>query len=212
VNEGSTLVLSAAADCATSFAWSALSGPAPRILDPETKALTVTLPRIAGDTAVVYRFSAVYADSSPYRDVKVHIKESIPEPAFTFPANLTWNGKDTVPFRPAVANLAAIKASRDSILIWNWTLMGTAADTLWLKDGLMLQSSPEGKLQIGLCLNNNGPATCKTATMTVSATTALAAVARLKTAQAAWLLGQPGRDARGRRGDGTTAVTPRFRP
>ena len=214
VNEGSTLVLSSTADCANGFSWAALSGPAPRILDPETKALTVTLPRVAGDTVVVYRFAAAYADSSPYKDVKVHIKESIPEPAFTFPADLTWNGKDTVPFRPSVTNLAAIKASRDSVLSWNWTVTGTTADTLWLKDGLMLERSPEGKMQVGLCLANGWLPTCKTVNMTVSATTALSAVARLRAARAeAWA---SGRDAKGRlprvNGEGTGDVTPRFLP
>lgn len=171
VDEGSVVKLSGIADCAGGVSWTALSGPAPRILDPETRTLSVGIPRVAGDTLIVYRFAAAYGDSAPYRDIRVRIREAIPEPAFTLPTGLAWNGKDAMAFRPVIANLAAIKASRDSALHWSWTVTGPETDTTWLKDGLTLESAAaEGKLEVGLCLDNSGPAVCRTAAITVSRT------------------------------------------
>jgi hypothetical protein len=173
IAEGGSVTLSGIADCATAYSWSAISGPAPRMLDPEVKNLSIVMPRVAGDTALVYRFTATFAASAPYKDVRVTIKEKIPEPAFTFPSSLTWNGADSVALRPVISNLAAIKASRDTAIHWAWTLTGADADTSWLKDGLMLRkASAEGSLQVGLCLDNSGPSTCHNLGVTVSAATA----------------------------------------
>lgn len=171
VDEGSTVKLTGIADCAAGVSWMALSGPAPRILDPETRILAISVPRVAGDTVLVYRFTAAYADSAPYRDVRVRIREAIPEPVFTLPAGLAWSGKEAIAFRPSITNLAAIKASRDTALHWSWTMTGPETDTTWLKDGLNLNSAAaEGKLEVGLCLDNSGPAVCRTAAITVSRT------------------------------------------
>ncbi len=172
-NEGAQLTLLATADCASAFSWSVLSGPAPAILDPEVQRLSVIVPRVVGDVNFVYRFTATYPDSSPHWDVRVTIKEAIPEPDFNFPTILTWNGQDSLAFIPVITNLSAIKASRDSVLTWTWTTTDLPTDTSWLANGLLLKSASSGKLDIGLCLNNGGKATCKTASLTVSPTTAL---------------------------------------
>lgn len=171
IDEGAVVTLSGKADCASGVSWSALSGPAPRILDPETRDLTVKMPRILGDTVIVYRFSAIYGDSTAYRDVRVRIKEAVPEPAFTLPAGMLWNGKESADIAPAITNLAAIDASKEKVIHWAWTVNGLEADTAWMKDGLTLKSAvAEGNLEIGLCLDNSGPAVCKTAIVTVSRT------------------------------------------
>ena len=167
-NEGATLNLLATTQCATSFAWTVVSGPAPKILDPEVKILSVTLPRVTKDTAMVYRFTAVYPDSSSHKDVRILIKESIPDPDFTMPADPNWNGTDLYKFRPTINNIPAIIVTRDSVINWAWTLTGPAADTLWLKDGLLLKSAAAGKLQVKLCLDNGGAPICKTSTVTVT--------------------------------------------
>lgn len=172
-NEGALLTLLATADCASAFSWSVLSGPAPAILDPEVQRLSVIVPRVVGDVDFVYRFTATYPDSSPHWDVRVTIKEGIPEPAFNFPAILAWTGQDSLAFIPVVTNLSAIKASRDSVLTWMWKTSGVPTDTGWLANGLLLKSASSGKLDIELCLDNGGKATCKTTSLTVSPTTAL---------------------------------------
>jgi hypothetical protein len=165
--EGASLVLTGVADCATSYQWSALSGPAPRILDPEVKALQVALPRVIGDTAIVYRFSAVSGGSVRTRDVIVQIRETIPEPAFSL-ADAAWSGKDSLLVQPNIENLSVIRASREPTIAYAWSLSGGAIDTVWKSGALLLRSAPGGSvLHVGLCLSNNGPEICRT-TVTVN--------------------------------------------
>lgn len=187
--EAASLVLAGVADCASSYQWSVVSGPAPRILDPEVKSLLVALPRITGDTAIVYRFTAVLAGATQSRDVAVHVREAIPDPAFTL-ADAAWNGKDSMVLRPSITNLAAIRSSTEPRLQYVWTLSGGLADTAWESDGLLLRAASDGSiLRIGLCLSNNGPSVCGAATVTVTGTTGVARPA----------------------GEGIAAPAPRFR-
>ncbi|MEO6096192.1 MAG: DUF2341 domain-containing protein [Fibrobacteria bacterium] len=169
VSEGASITLSGKADCASGVSWSVISGPAPRILDPETRTLSVSLPRVLGDTVIVYRFSARYGDSTPFQDVRVRIQEAVPEPAFTLPAGLVWNGREMMTITPAISNLPAITASNDNVMHWAWTLNGIEADTASVAEGLTLKSAlAEGNLEVGLCLDNSGPVVCKTALVTVA--------------------------------------------
>lgn len=191
--EGSSIELSGVADCATGYQWSALSGPAPRILDPEVKVLQVALPRVTKDTAILYRFTANYGISAKTKDVLIQLKEAIPDPAFTL-GNAQWNGKDSLLLKPVIANLAEIKASREPNLVWSWSTSIVPADTAWRKDGLMLKQAPiDGGLKVTLCLHNGGSAFCRTATVTVNH--ALSLAARAKAERPAI---RAARDARGR--------------
>jgi hypothetical protein len=196
VSEGSTLVLKGNADCATGFDWSAVAGPAPRILDPEAKDLQVFLPRIAEDTTLVYRFTATYADSQHHEDVTVTLRADIPDPAFTLPAILEWNGKDSLLVKPEITNMAAVKASKQPDVHYSWAVADMAVDTAWRDSGLMLRS-PEGNgdISVNLCVDNNGPSTCKSMIVTVQLPVGLGQAATANSAAPR----APGYDAAGRR-------------
>lgn len=166
--EGSTLSLNGKADCADAYSWSVESGPGGRILDPEVKTLQVAIPRITKDTLVVYRFNARYGDSTRSQLVKVNVKETIPDPVFTLPANLTWDGKDSLTIQPIISNLAAVKASAQAALKYAWTLSGPDVDTSLQSDRLILKSPTDnGVLTLSLCLDNNGPPTCQSMGITM---------------------------------------------
>jgi hypothetical protein len=203
VAEGEILSMTATVECASEFSWSVVSGPSQRLLDPESRTLVVKIPRVTADTAVVYRVTAQFGDSTRTRDVHVAIREAIPDPIFTLPSLADWNGKDSIAVKPAISNLAAIRASRDSTLHWEWTFTGPSVDTGWLEDGVMLKKADsEGKLQIGLCLDNGSTPVCKTANLNVSAT---AVALRSAASAATWLPRNipvtgvfRGRDAKGR--------------
>ncbi len=193
--EGTAVELYGIADCANSFQWSALSGPAPKILDPEVKVLQVTLPRISQDTSILYRFTATYGSSAKTKDVLIKIKESIPDPVFGFSA-VVWNGRDSLLLKPIMANLAEVTASREPNLAYSWTVSGLPADTAWRKDGLMLKSAVgNGNLVVNLCLSNNGPSVCRNVSVTVDHSVSLAASAPAATVAKP---ARPKRDARGR--------------
>jgi hypothetical protein len=193
--EASLLELAGTADCATSYQWSVVSGPGPRILDPEVKLLQVPLPRVLGDTSILYRFTAVIGGSARTRDVLVHVKEAIPEPVFTL-ADLSWNGKDSLLVQPVIQNMPSLVASPEPGLHYAWSLSGGTADTAWRRDGLLLRSAPDRTLlRVGLCLDNNGPQVCRAATVGVGQPVGLAPLAP----RARGGGGAIRRDARGRR-------------
>lgn len=176
VPEGGTLILAGAADCAVSYQWSLESGPAQRILDPFVADLQVSMPRVAGDTFTVFRFSADYGDSTASGTVRVAIREAIPEPRFTLPARISWNGRAPLLLGPVVENLVDIRASPQPDIQSVWTLSGIPADTEPGPEGLLLKSSDvNGVLTVRLCMHNNGPATCKETEVTVESPTGLAA-------------------------------------
>ena len=175
VAEGSPIDLYLRADCALEYAWSVLSGPAPRILDPFMDTLQVLLPRVAGDTTIVFQLEALFQDTTWTSAVRVRVLETIPDPVFTLPDSLSWNGRDTLAIRPVISNLAALQAGSVPALTWSWTLEGIPVDTAWRADGLRLVN-PQGmgEIRVGLCLHNNGAPACRKTRVKVDATTSLA--------------------------------------
>lgn len=170
VSEGAMVSLAARTECASGYSWGAVSGPAPRILDPEVKTLQAIMPRIARDTVIVYRFSAQYGQGPRNGDVRITVREAIPDPVFTLPDLPTWSGADTLKVTPAISNLAALKAAGMPSLRYVWTFSGLEADSAvgpgWL--GLM-RPKAAGSLKIGLCMDNGGAALCKETSVTTSA-------------------------------------------
>lgn len=161
LGEGSPLTLTADASCAQAYLWSVVSGAAPRLLEPDAKALQIWLPRIARDTSFTLRFTATYADSSHSQDVVVRIKADVPDPVFTLPDTVDWNGKDSLLIQPSISNLSAIEASRQPELHWAWNVDGGAPDTAWRDGGMLLEKADgEDGFAVRLCLDNGGPAAC----------------------------------------------------
>ncbi|MDB5104474.1 MAG: hypothetical protein JWP91_2163 [Fibrobacteres bacterium] len=197
VAEGASTALAAVSDCADAYSWSIVSGPAPRLLDPEVKVLQVVMPRVTRDTVIVYRFTADYGGTLRTGDVKVSVKEAIPDPLFTLPALPNWNGSDTLVVKPAISNAAAVQASREPAIHYAWTLAGVPVDSVSLAGSIALTGpARSGSLTIGLCLDNGGPVACKETTVNVSVPVGI----RSRTARGA-AFGRPGAgrwDAKGR--------------
>lgn len=166
--EGSALVLRAKAECADAWSWIPVSGPAPRILDPEVAELAISVPRITHDTLMAFRFTACFGDSTASRDVAVRIRETIPDPQFTLAPVPGWNGKDPLELRPVILNLAALKAGPDTVTRYAWTLSGPQVDTALFNEALVLKrGSDSGILAVGLCLDNGGAPACRSLEISV---------------------------------------------
>lgn len=196
VDEGANLILSARVACATGYSWTAVSGPAPVIFDPGVEVLQANMPRVTGDTAIVYRFTATYADTPRSGQVRVRIREAIPDPEFTLTAPPAWNGTTPLQLKPAITNAAIIAASLAPSIRYLWSLSGVAADTALGSDFLTLvQGTQQGTLKVGLCLDNGGAQSCKEASLSIGGTTGL----RSPTPSVRFAPGsQPGRDVKGR--------------
>lgn len=162
VAEGSTATLEGVADCASRIWWS-VAGELPfRILDPEVKTLRVDFPRVGKDTTVVFRFSARFGDIVSTKDVPVLIANTVPDPEFTLPDFVNWNGIDPIMVSPVITNLAAIKASAYPEIAYSWSLQLMKVDTALLESAILLESSPsEGILALKLCLDNQGEPACR---------------------------------------------------
>jgi hypothetical protein len=147
---------------------------------------------------LVLRFSATYPDSLREDEIRITVQEGIPDPVFTLPAALAWNGKDSLLLEPSVANMEALKATRDSVLRFAWKVDGMEVDTGWRAEGLMLRKAPqEGEFTVSLCLDNGGTASCKEVAVKVNSATAIRPVSAREARMRANFQ-EPSRDARGR--------------
>ncbi|MDB5050584.1 MAG: hypothetical protein JWO30_3655 [Fibrobacteres bacterium] len=174
VPEGSQLKLAGTAACASHRLWSVVDGPGPRIFDPEAETLLVFLPRVSKDTAIKYQFSADFGDSAKQKSVVVHVRNTVPDPIFTLPPSITWDGKDSLPIKPVIENLSEILASTAPALHYQWTVdespsEGPNLDPATISDLLF----KDGEVKIGLCLDNGGPPACKATLLTTGATSSL---------------------------------------
>jgi hypothetical protein len=180
VDEGGTFDLVGIADCSQSWYWSPISGPAPRILDPEVKTLTLTAPRVQGDAEIVYRFTAETGGIAQMRDVRLRVRETIPDPAFDLPKSIAWSGRDSLPLRMVLTNTAELLAAGSPPVHSHWTLAGPEVDTTWITDGIMLApTTATDTLRATVCLENGGPRQCRTV------------VVRMEAAEGLWRRYQP---------------------
>lgn len=171
VAEGLTVELKASTECAKSCSWSAVSGPGPRVADPLAANLFVTAPRVGGDTVIVYRFTAEYADGPRSADVRVRIREAIPEPHFSLPESLDWSGSAPLTLRPTIPEPPGIKASRDSVLRYAWSVTpaGFPVDSAWQAGSLLLRgASAKGPFAVELCLDNSWTPQCRKTALRVA--------------------------------------------
>lgn len=162
-DEGLSLTLAGTADCATRWSWTVAHGVPVRLVDPSSKEITFTVPRVAGDTQVTLLFRADMPDSQATATVTVRIRETIPDPRFTLPDTAAWGTADSLVLQPAFSNLAAVKASRDSAILMEWSVEGVAVDTVWRGYGLVLRRpAASGLGRVTACASNGGPAHCET--------------------------------------------------
>lgn len=162
VDEGQPLSLKGTAACASGRHWSVVSGPAPRILDPEVDSLALTAPRLAADSVTVFRFAAEYANGWVYKNAVVKVREAIPDPRFSLPGPGRWNGSRPYAVRPTLLNQADLKASRYSPAFrYQWFLALDIVDTSQSADSLVL-SNPTAQvgLDVTLCMDNGGAVNC----------------------------------------------------
>lgn len=162
VDEGQPVVLNGKAACSQIRLWSVVSGPAPRILDPEVDTLRLTAPRVAADTVLVYRFSAEYGGNPVAKDVTIRVRNSVPDPLFTLPAKTKWNGSAPLMLKATLTNAAEMaKSPYSPAFHYHWFLSIPMVDTVQSADTLiMMDPAQDGNLEVTLCLDNGGDTHC----------------------------------------------------
>lgn len=168
-NEGSIFKITAAtASNVSYFWWSVVDGYKFKILDPESKTLGETLPRVSKGEFIRFRFSAKIKDSVAAQDVVIRIRDDVPDPVFSFAPPASWNGATTVDVKPGITNLAQIRNCRFPKLRYAWYADSVPVDTAWRDSSMVLKSaSANGTLALKLCLDNGGATVCKAAVVLV---------------------------------------------
>ncbi len=161
VKEGETVSLGAKAGCASEVSWTPISGPVPRLLDPSQDTLVFTAPRVKGDSIMVLQFSARYGATWESKEVTVRVRDTIPDPKVSLPAQATWNGLAPRVIRPVIVNAAALAAFPGYPLRYFWSIAPNVADTSIGADSLVLKDPGEdGNLEVTLCADNGGSQSC----------------------------------------------------
>jgi hypothetical protein len=189
VEEGALIDLEAQVECATSYGWEQTAGPSVRINDPQSRSLRLVMPRVSRDTLLAFRFSAEIGGLSRAGEVKVVVREGIPDPEFTFAVPSPWSGSGPLELKPVITNAAAVAASRAPDIRHAWTVTGVPVDTA-LGAGTLILSRPAGPgdIVVRVCLDNGGMTACREGTVVVSGTTGPTRLPDYKT-----VLGGPGR-------------------
>lgn len=166
--EGGKVVLVGKAGCAAEIFWSPVSGPVPKILDPQVDTLRFDVPRIKGDTALVLNFSARYGGNWESRNVTVTLKDGIPDPAASLDSMPAWNGAAPKVIRPRIGNAAALADFPTYPLRYLWALDPLIADSALAGDSLTLQGPREdGNMEVSVCVDNGGTPSCSKAVLEV---------------------------------------------
>ena len=173
VDEGQPFSLAGTAGCADNYRWSVLSGPAPKILDPEVLSMSLTAPRISKDTVLAYQFEANYGGTPVAKQVTVRIKDAIPDPKFTLVEIPEWSGGSTLVLRPTLTNAAELKSAKYvPPLRYQWLISDSIIDTLQGGDSLVLVRPLEnGTVVLQGCIDNGGMVACENMKMMVKVVT-----------------------------------------
>ena len=161
VNEGATVVLGARAGCAAEVAWSPVSGPVPKLFDPQVDTLIFTAPRVKGDSILVLQFSARYGSNWESSQVTVKVRDTIPDPVIELPAEPAWSGAAPKVIRAKLKNAAVLAAFPGYPVRYLWNVVPFVTDTSSSGDSLVLSEPGEnGNLDITVCADNGGTPFC----------------------------------------------------
>ncbi len=179
VAEGTSVIFSAEAGGAQKVYWALKRDGGETVVAVNRFHLTFDAPRVKGDQMATLQFRAVYPTTTKTRDVRVTVKEAIPDPEFSLKAPAAWDGRAPVEVVAQVTNLADLKAAGGGDLQWSWNT-GDIAVTKEIAPGrlLLTRAQNSGKLKITATAHNGGERVLRTAEIAVTEPAADAWVAR----------------------------------
>ena len=184
--EGTRRVFTARAGGAQKVSWSVVRGGKETVVATDRFSYTFDAGRVVGDQSAELRFKAVYPTETKTQDVRVSIKEDIPEPVFTLRAPAAWDGRTTIEVVPQVTNLAAMRARGAGRLNLTWSVADLATIKEVKPGKLVLKRAlNSGPLTVTAAIDNGGTPTVRSVTIAVTAP-----------AKEGWVERVPGKDER----------------
>jgi hypothetical protein len=168
LSEGQSVTLVGRSTCATGYSWSVSGNPSVTVTDSSTRSLHFILPRVSKEANFKARLTSRIGDSAVVQEINIRILDNVPDPVFSLPFGLQWDGRDTFEIEPVISNLKAIVESPFQELHYSWSLDSIEADTSWVGSSLELKPmANDGTLGIGLCIDNGGAKVCGKTTIAV---------------------------------------------
>jgi hypothetical protein len=159
--EGGRVTLKGKSGCATEVLWSPVSGPVPKLFDPQVDTLVFDAPRVPRDTTLVLQYSARYGTAWESRNVSVKVKDTIPDPAASLDPQAIWDGQGAKILKARIGNSAALALFPKYPLRYLWSVEPLIADTAQGGDSLSLRNPQDnGNVEVTVCADNGGTPSC----------------------------------------------------
>lgn len=157
VDEGKSFTFQARAGGARKLYWILVKDGREEVVASDRFAYTFEAGRVAEDTVVTLRLKAVFADGAKTRDIPVKIRQTIPQPEFSFAAPEKWDGRRALEIVPEITNLAAMKAAGAGEVKVDWSVGPMAVSKEISGEKLILRRAEKnGTLTLTARIRNGG--------------------------------------------------------
>lgn len=168
IPEGNRMTFEAKAGGADKVSWSIVRDGRETVVAVDRFSYTFEAGRVVGDQSVVVRFKAAYPTETKTKDVRVLIKEEIPEPIFTLKAPVAWDGRKMIELVPQVANMEAMRAKGADKLNIRWSIEDLATINEVMPGKLIMKRCQNsGPLTVTAAIDNGGKPTLQSVTIQV---------------------------------------------
>ena len=171
VNEGQALGLVATAGGAQRVWWSRRVGEGQAASVVAVNQFRYSLPagRVSGDQSVTVTFHAAYPEGVRQQEIRVTVREAIPDPEFSLKAPSRWDGRSplTLKAQPKSTEAALIAAGASPLKVtWSVEPLATIRETRG-NDLILKRALQGGRLTVTATLDNGGTPIRRSVTLSV---------------------------------------------
>jgi hypothetical protein len=168
IPEGKSAVFQAKAGGAQKLYWSEVRDGKEFVVATDRFAYRFDAGRVMGNQTVTLRLKAVYPTETKIRDIRITVREEIPEPDFTLKVPASWDGRQPLEIAPQILNADAMRAKAADRLNYSWDVgdIGTVRE---IAPGKLIlrRSLNSGLMTIRATIDNGGAPVTKSATISV---------------------------------------------
>lgn len=168
VAEGKSIVFKAKAGGAQKLYWSVIREGGEKLVATDRLEYRFDAGRVVGNQEALLRLKAVCATETKTRDIRITIREEIPEPEFTLEAPAVWDGRKTIEIVPRILNTDAMLATGAGRLNHTWDVGDIATIREFAPGKLILRRAlNSGSMTVNATIDNGGAPVTKSVTIRV---------------------------------------------